>query len=52
MPDARTHLTALAHDLGFEVTGWADAAPRPAEVASYQDWLDSGRQAGMDYLTR
>ena len=31
MSDARAHLTTLAHDLGFEVTGWTDAAPRPAE---------------------
>ena len=52
MSDARAHLTTLAHDLGFEVTGWTDAAPRPAEVAGYQDWLSSGRHAGMDYLTR
>ena len=52
MPDAHALLTTLAHDLGFEVTGWADALPRPDEVTKYQDWLDSGRQAGMDYLTR
>lgn len=28
VPDARTQLTTLAHDLGFEVTGWADALSR------------------------
>ncbi|WP_424951975.1 tRNA epoxyqueuosine(34) reductase QueG [Deinococcus sp.] len=52
MPNARTHLTDLAHSLGFEVTGWADALPRPSEIETYQGWLGSGRQAGMDYLTR
>ncbi len=51
-PLARTALSDLAHSLGFEVTGWADALPRPEETAEYQGWLDSGRQAGMDYLTR
>jgi epoxyqueuosine reductase len=52
VPDARSHLTDLAHALGFEVTGWASAAPRPAELQQYQGWLDSERQAGMDYLSR
>ncbi|WP_407539487.1 tRNA epoxyqueuosine(34) reductase QueG [Deinococcus radiomollis] len=52
MTDARAHLTELALALGFEVTGWADAAPRADELGVYQGWLDSGRQAGMDYLTR
>ena len=50
--DAREQLTSLALELGFEATGWADAAPRPGEIAAYQDWLGSGRQAGMDYLSR
>jgi epoxyqueuosine reductase len=50
--DARAHLTDLAHVLGFEVTGWTDAAPRSAELVVYADWLGSGRQAGMDYLNR
>ena len=52
MSAARAHLTELALQLGFEVTGWADAAPRLDEIAVYQGWLDSGRQAGMEYLNR
>ncbi|GGQ97355.1 tRNA epoxyqueuosine(34) reductase QueG [Deinococcus ruber] len=52
MSDARTHLTDLALSLGFDVAGWADAAPVPADLGRYQSWLDSGRQGGMDYLTR
>ncbi|WP_425148196.1 tRNA epoxyqueuosine(34) reductase QueG [Deinococcus sp.] len=52
MPDARAHLTSLALKLGFDVAGWADAAPRSAELEQYQGWLDSGRQGGLDYLTR
>ncbi len=52
MSDARQQLTDLAHSLGFEVTGWADAAPRPAELTQYQGWLDSGRHSDMAYLTR
>ena len=52
MSDARAHLTDLAQTLGFEVTGWADAAPRPDELQTYRGWLDSGRHSGMDYLER
>lgn len=53
VPDtARDELTQTALQLGFDVVGWADAAPRAGELAEYQGWLDSGRQAGMDYLTR
>ena len=52
MPDARAHLTDLALGLGFDVAGWADAAPVPTDLERYGAWLDSGRQAGMDYLTR
>ncbi|MFC4454893.1 tRNA epoxyqueuosine(34) reductase QueG [Deinococcus sonorensis] len=52
MTSPHEQLRALAHDLGFEVTGWASAAPMPEVVAEYQGWLDSGRQGGMSYLER
>ena len=52
MPTARAHLTSLALSLGFDVAGWANAAPVPADLERYRGWLDSGRQAGMNSLTR
>ncbi|MGI8747863.1 MAG: epoxyqueuosine reductase, partial [Deinococcus sp.] len=45
-------LAELAMELGVDAAGWTDAAPRPGELSSYQGWLDSGRQGGMDYLER
>ncbi len=52
MTSARDHLSALALELGFEVTGWTDAAPRTGEVDTYRAWLDGGRHGSLEYLPR
>ncbi|WP_188998574.1 tRNA epoxyqueuosine(34) reductase QueG [Deinococcus roseus] len=45
-------LLEKALDLGFDVAGWAVAHTPPEAISRYQDWLDRGFQAGMDYLDR
>ncbi|GGJ62740.1 tRNA epoxyqueuosine(34) reductase QueG [Deinococcus aquiradiocola] len=52
MTSARDLLSALALELGFEVTGWTDAAPRTGEVDAYRAWLDGGRHGSLEYLPR
>ena len=49
---SHARLAELALELGFDAAGWTDAAPRPGELSTYQGWLDSGRQGGMEYLER
>jgi epoxyqueuosine reductase len=42
-------IQAETERLGFLLSGVMDVTP-PAHMQKYQDWLDSGLHAGMDYL--
>ena len=45
-------LVEKALELGFDVAGWAVATTPPEATLRYQQWLEQGFHAGMDYLER
>ncbi|GEM45082.1 tRNA epoxyqueuosine(34) reductase QueG [Deinococcus cellulosilyticus] len=45
-------LLEKALELGFDVAGWAVATTPPEATTRYQQWLEKGFHAGMDYLER
>ncbi len=47
----RERAVELALELGFDRVGFAPLAP-PPRAAEFEDWLDGGHHAGMDWLER
>lgn len=43
-------IKAQARALGFDLVGITTAEPFPEADAAYQQWIDDGAHAGMDYM--
>lgn len=42
----------LAHEHGFDDCGITNSLPPEKDILFYEKWITSGKNAGMDYLTR
>lgn len=52
MSELATQIKNAARELGFEVAGIASVEPFGRDNTSFQQWVDAGFAAGMDYMTR
>jgi epoxyqueuosine reductase len=50
--ELKAQIKQLAREAGFDLVGVAPAEPLPDCVERFERWLDSGRHAGMNYLSR